>query len=80
MTKLPARFNSVALPFVLSLLMSCIVSGISTLRILGLGADFFANWMAAWGWSWIVAFPAILIVLPIARKIVSAIVEPTQRH
>jgi hypothetical protein len=77
--KLPARYNSVALPFVLSLLMSCIVSGIATLRIIGFAPDFVANWMSAWGWSWIVAFPAILVVLPIARRIVGMVVAPPGR-
>lgn len=36
MQKLPAKFNVVAFPFVLSALMSSIVSGVSTWRALGL--------------------------------------------
>ena len=80
MSKLPARYNGIALPFVLSLLMSCIVSGISTIRILGVGPDFVASWMGAWAWSWLVAFPAILVVLPIARRIVAMAVETPVRH
>jgi len=79
MSKLPARYNAIALPFVLSLLMSCIVSGISTIRILGVGPDFFMSWMGAWAWSWIVAFPAILVVLPIARRIVALAVAAPGR-
>jgi hypothetical protein len=39
MQKLPARFNTVAMPFVLSIFMSCLVSMISTLRAYGF-ADF----------------------------------------
>jgi hypothetical protein len=75
MQKLPARFHGVALPFVLSVLMSCIVSGVSTIRIAGIGSGFLSNWMSAWGWSWLVAFPAILVVLPVARRIVSVFVQ-----
>jgi hypothetical protein len=75
MQKLPARFNGVALPFVLSVLMSCIVSGVSTIRIAGLGPTFLPNWMSAWGWSWLVAFPAIIVVLPVARRIVGMFVQ-----
>lgn len=75
MQKLPARFNTVAMPFVLSIFMSCLVSMISTLRAYGF-ADFdFGTWVQAWGLSWIVAFPALFVVLPIVRKIVAAMVE-----
>jgi hypothetical protein len=75
MTKLPARFNTVAMPFVLSIFMSCIVSLISSLRAHGF-ADFSAAiWMQAWGLSWLVAFPALFLVLPVVRKIVGAFVE-----
>jgi hypothetical protein len=75
MTKLPARFNTVAMPFVLSIFMSCLVSLISTLRAYGF-ADFAVSmWMQAWGLSWIVAFPALFVVLPLVRRIVGAFVE-----
>jgi hypothetical protein len=75
MTKLPARFNTVAMPFVLSIFMSCIVSFISTMRVNGL-ADFSTGvWMQSWGLSWLVAFPALFLVLPIVRRIVGMFVE-----
>ncbi len=75
MQKLPARFNLVAMPFVLSIFMSCLVSLISTLRVSGFEAFQVGNWMQAWGLSWVVAFPALFVVLPIVRKIVGVVVE-----
>lgn len=41
----------------------------------GLGQEFLSNWPGAWGASWIIAFPSLLLILPIVRRIVSAIVE-----
>lgn len=79
MRKLPQRYNGVALPFVLSVLMSCIVSGITTVRVAGLGPGFFGSWMGAWLVSWLVAFPAVLIVLPVSRRLVGLVVEPAGR-
>lgn len=73
--KLPARAAAFAHPFVISVLMSCIVSGISTYRNLGPDADFPSMWMSAWAISWIVAFPLLLVVLPTARRIVFLFVE-----
>jgi hypothetical protein len=73
--KLPARYASVVMPLVLSILMTFIVSAISTLRSVGLAPDFFELWISAWGLSWLVAFPALLAVLPLVRKITAAVVR-----
>jgi hypothetical protein len=32
--------------------------------------------MTNWAWSWSVAFPAVLVVLPVVRAIVARIVAP----
>ena len=75
MKKLPASLNIVAVPFVLSLLMSGIISMIATLRTLGVTPDLFSTWIKTWGLSWLVAFPTVFVVLPLVRKIVAALVE-----
>ncbi|MBR0659965.1 DUF2798 domain-containing protein [Roseomonas oryzicola] len=54
--------------------MTVIISGISTLLALGPGAEMLARWPVAWLSSWMVAFPTVLIVLPIVRRLVSRIV------
>lgn len=74
--KLPARYAPVVMPLVLSILMTFVVSGIATLRSLGLTPAFVATWPAAWGLSWLVAFPTLLAVLPLVRRIVSLVVAP----
>lgn len=74
--KLPARYASIVMPLVLSILMTFVVSGISTLKSLGFTPAFLATWPAAWAISWIVAFPTLLAVLPLVRRIVARVVEP----
>ena len=76
MARIPHRYTPVVTAFLLSGLMSCMVSGISTLRSIGLAEMFFAKWMTNWAWSWSVAFPAVLVVLPVVRAIVARIVAP----
>ncbi|MGF6176201.1 DUF2798 domain-containing protein [Ensifer sp. 4252] len=76
--KLPARYNAIAMPQVLSVLMSCIVSAVSTAANAGFSADLFSLWLKAWGTSWLVAFPSLLLVLPLVRFIVAAIVQVPQ--
>jgi hypothetical protein len=75
MTKLPAKYNTVAMPFVLSVMMSFIISGVSTLRALGWVEGFFGKWMSGWGISWLIAFPTVLVIFPFVRKIVATFVE-----
>ncbi len=76
MKRLPPRYNAIAVPFFLSLLMTCIVSGIATLNSIGLADGFAGKWMQAWLYSWLVAFPIMLFVLPLVRRIVAVFVEP----
>jgi hypothetical protein len=74
--KLPARYAAIVLPFVLSLLMTFVISGVSTLKSLGPTRAFVSTWPAAWALSWIVAFPTLIAVLPMVRRIVALVVEP----
>jgi len=62
------------MPFVLSVIMTFVVSAVSTLRSLGLSADFLSTWPVAWGLSWLVAFPTLLAVLPVVRRVVGLVV------
>ena len=77
--KLPARYAAVVSPLVLSLLMTFIVSLISTLKSLGVHPDLPSIWLTAWGLSWLVAFPTLLLVLPVVRRIVGWLCEPAAR-
>ncbi|WP_137154625.1 DUF2798 domain-containing protein [Rhizobium sp. FKL33] len=73
--RLPARYAGLLLPFVLSLLMTFVVSGVSTIKVIGLSPDILGHWMSAWGVSWLIAFPTLLVAMPTARRIVRAVTE-----
>lgn len=73
---IPARFAHIVFGLILSGLMSFVVSGIATLRAVGMMLDFPAQWMGAWLLSWAIAFPTVLIVAPIARRLVSKLTRP----
>lgn len=72
---MPARFAPIAFGFVLSSLMSFIVSGIATFKNAGWADGFFTLWIGAWLPSWLVAFPVVLVVAPVARRIVGSLVK-----
>ena len=72
---IPPRYAPALFAFILSGAMSCIVSGVATLRALGLVPDFFSHWMSAWMFSWAVAFPMVLIIAPVTRRIVDRLTD-----
>jgi hypothetical protein len=76
---LPARYAPIAFAIVLSCLMSFLVSGIATLRNAGFTDDFFSLWIHAWLPSWLFAFPTVLVVAPLARRIVGKLVRHEPR-
>lgn len=68
---IPARYAPILFGFFLSCLMSFIISGVSTARAAGLGPEFGGLWISGWLTSWAVAFPAVLVAGPVARRIVA---------
>lgn len=73
--KLPARYAGLVMPFLLSVLMTSIVSLISTFKGVGRVPDFWQLWLSAWAVSWLVAFPALLVALPLVRKLTAVLVD-----
>ena len=69
------RFAPVLFGFVLSALMSLIVSGIATFRNAGPVDEFVSLWLGAWLPSWFIAFPTVLVVAPLARLLVGLLVK-----
>jgi hypothetical protein len=73
---IPARFAQPLFALILSGMMSFMVSGISTAFAAPTFDGFFGAWMGAWAPSWIFAFPGVLLVAPVARRIVAKLIAP----
>ena len=59
----------------MSLLMSCIMSLVISVFNIGLVEGIALVWLKAWGFAFVVAFPTIIMVSPIVRKLVNLVVE-----
>ena len=75
MRLLPEKYASAAVPLVVSGCMTCLVSAIATLRAVPLAA-FWDMWPLSWLISWAVAYPVMLTMLPLARRLIAAITLP----
>lgn len=72
--RLPARYMLPVTGFFLSGIMTVIISGISTALALGPTAEMLGRWPIAWVTSWAIAFPTVLVVLPVVRRLVGRLV------
>ena len=75
MRKLPARSQTVLIPLFLSFLMSLVVSMVATLKAVGFEPGLAGKVLQAWSVSFPVAFPSVMLLLPLVRRMVGAMVE-----
>ena len=75
-----SRFEPVIFSLFVSMMMTFVVSGVSTHSIISFSEHFVTSWINAWGKSWLASFPIQLIVIPIARKIVSKFSETCEAN
>lgn len=55
--------------------MSCIMSFFISVFNLGIVEGIFVIWIKAWVLGFLVAFPTVLVVSPIVKKVVDTLVE-----
>ncbi len=72
---LHTRYYAVVMPFFLSFIMTCVISLVSTLRGVGLVPGLLSLWLGSWALSWVIAFPTLLVVLPLVRKVTFTFVQ-----
>lgn len=73
--KLPVRLFQPLFGLFMAFFMSFLMSGAITAINVGLPPDFFSRWMHSWGLAFLLAYPAILIVAPLARRLALRFVE-----
>ena len=67
----PKRFSNILFSLILSIFMTFMVSGVSSYTAIGINERFFEFWMTSWFRGWIIAFPAIIFIAPLTKKIVN---------
>lgn len=71
--KIPARYSNLLFGGMLSIIMVTIISGTVVLINQGYDQEFFRRWFRGFITAWPVAFPAVLVVAPFVRRMVSKI-------
>ncbi|WP_300069001.1 DUF2798 domain-containing protein [uncultured Ruegeria sp.] len=73
---LPARYARAVFSLIMSGLMSCIVTGIATVKAIGFGPRTVGDWMASWAFCWPIAFTVILLLGPTVQRLVNRLISP----
>ena len=68
---IPARYAPMLFSLILSCWMSLLLTGVATLRTVGLHAGVLKAWLGAWLTGWPIAFPTVLVAAPLARRLVA---------
>ena len=71
--KLPVRYSHLLFGGLLSAIMVTIISGTVLLINRGYGEGFLHDWLQGFATAWPVAFPTVLVVAPLVRRVVSSV-------
>lgn len=71
---IPRRYEPIAFGLLLSGFMSLLVSGVTTFLTVGVAPTFVSTWLTSWLPSWAIAFPSVLVVAPLVRRILKRLV------
>jgi len=64
------RYAPLLFALILSGVMTLLISGLSTWRAVGLTPAFAQLWPGTWLTAWSLAFPLVLVVAPLTRRLV----------
>lgn len=56
-------------------IMTCVVSFCSTVINMGFSEDFVSGWMKGWGFSFVIASPIFVVLMPRVKKIIEKLTE-----
>jgi hypothetical protein len=79
--KIPKHFVPFLFPFLLSGFMTLLITGISIVQVLGIDnlitapKNFLEMWIEAYVSAWLVAYPILLLVMPIVKRVVNCLTD-----
>lgn len=72
---IPKKYEHVAFAFLLSAIQTLVITGISLALTVGISSQLPALWAKTYFSAWMIAFPGVLVVAPVVRRILGRIVK-----
>ena len=73
--KIPARYSNLLFGGLLSVIMVTVIFGTVVMVTQGIGPDFLGNWFNGFVTAWPIAFPTVLVVAPLVRRVVAKLTD-----
>lgn len=73
--RVPVKYSNLIFGGLLSTIMVTIISGTVVLVNQGVTPEFTHQWLKGFATAWPIAFPSVLVLAPMVRKIVATITE-----
>ncbi|MGE4329930.1 DUF2798 domain-containing protein [Diaphorobacter sp.] len=73
--KLPPKYALIVMPLLMSGMMSGIICLVNLVRALGLSRAALEAWPSTWLLAWAVAFPTVMLVMPLVKRITLRLVR-----
>lgn len=74
------KYQHIVFALLMSLLMSCIMSFVISVFNVGLVHNIAAIWLKAWLFAFLIAFPTIMLVVPVVRYLVERLLRPLENN
>ncbi|PHS73933.1 MAG: hypothetical protein COB19_08610 [Porticoccus sp.] len=72
---IPGKYQHLVFAFFMAGLMSCLMSLVISIFNVGLVDNILQIWLHAWGFAFVVAFPAVLVVAPLVSRLVTLAIK-----
>jgi len=69
------KYQNIVFAFFMALFMSCIMSLVISVFNVGFVSNILLIWLKAWSFAFVVAFPTVVTVAPIAKKLVGVVLK-----
>ena len=70
------KYQHIVFGFFMAFLMTCFMSLIISIFNVGFVDNILYIWLKAWAFAFIVAFPTVVVVAPVVRKLVEITLKP----
>ena len=69
------KYQNIVFASFMALFMSCIMSLVISVFNVGFVSNILLIWLKAWSFAFVVAFPTVVTVAPIAKKLVGVVLK-----
>lgn len=70
-----SKYQHLVFAFFMAGLMSCLMSLVISVFNVGLVDNIIMIWLKAWSFAFVVAFPSVVIVSPVVKKLVGLVIK-----